>query len=231
MFNLFKKKEEKKETAKKTGNPYPELRILYMGNVNLNEWPKEDLEGHPWSLFVEARKSLKAKNNAEAEKIYRQITETPGLEPRHYLQAWFFLRYYLKVQPPAEVAKTVYGVMVEVFTQTGIMSVVAYPDHSARSLHSSGGGVIWEKPNDSLNEKIDAMIHAGENAVNSIPLVVVDILPKPPQQADHILISIATPNGIYHGLGTGDFISRDPNAGPILGAATNLLQSFNELKK
>lgn len=228
MFNLFKKKENKEEKAH---NPFPELRILYIGNVNLNEWPKGDIDGHPWSLFVEARNHLTAKNNSEAEKLYRQITETPGLEPRHYLQAWLFLRSYLKVQPPAEAAKKVYGVMVEVFTQTGIMSVVAYPDHSARSLHSSGGGIIWEKPNDSLNEKIDAMIKAGENAVNSIPLVVVDILPKPPQQVDQILISIATPSGIYHGLGTGDFISKDPYAGPILSVAGSLLQGLESLKK
>lgn len=228
MFNLFKKKENKE---KKAGSPYPELRIHYMGNVNLNEWPKGDIDGHPWALFVEARKQLAAKNNPEAEKIYRQITETSGLEPRHYLQAWLALRYFLKVQPPAEVAKTVYGVMVEVVTPTGIMAVVAYPDHSARSLHSSGGGIIWEKPNDSLNEKIDAMIQAAEHAVNSIPLVVVDILPKPPQQADHILISIATPNGIYHGLGTGDFISKDQYAGPILSAASVLLQGLESLKK
>lgn len=225
MFNLFKKKESKPE------NPFPNLRTHFMGNVPLNEWPKGEMSEHPWSLFAAARKHLLAKNNSEAEKIYRQIIEAPGLEPRHYMQAWMFMRYFLKIQPPAEISKQVYGVMVEVFTPTGIMLVVAYADHKARSLHSSGGGVIWEKPNDSLNEKVEAVIKAGENAVKSIPLVVVDVVPKPPAQVDHILICIATPAGIYHGLGTGQFLSNDPYAGPIVTSSGQLLQGLESLKK
>ena len=142
-----------------------------------------------------------------------------------------FMRYFLKVQPAPDTAKRVYCVMVEVATSTGVMGVVGYADYSARSFHSSGGGVTWEKPNDSLNGQIDAMLKAGENAVNAIPLVLVDVLPNPPKQADHILINIATPSGLYHGLGTGDFISNDPYAGPILNAATDLLGALESLKK
>ena len=226
MFNLFKKKE-----PEKTVNPFIELRSHYMGNVQLKDWPKEDLTTHPWSLFVEARKQLLAKNNTEAEKIYRQIVETPDLEPRHYMQAWMFLRYFLKVQPSPEIAKTVYAVMVEVSTETGVMSVVAYTDHKARSLHSAGGGVVWENPNNALNEQTDALIKTAEAALEAIPLVVVDVLPNPPKQKDYVLISIATPSGIYHGLGTGEFMWNDPHAGPILNAGGNLLKALEGLKK
>lgn len=232
MFNLFKKKEKSEpKAAQPQTNPFFEMRGHFMGNVNFNDWPKGENNAHPWSLFVAARKALASNNHAEAERYLRQVTETPDLEPRHYLQAWLFLRHFLKVQPSAEVAKKVYGVMVEVCTETGVMLVVGYPDHKARSLHSSGGGTIWESPNPSLNEKIDALIHAGELAVQSIPLVVVDLVPAPPRQVDHILICIATPSGIYHGLGTGDFISKDPYAGPILSAGGNLLQALENLKK
>jgi len=141
------------------------------------------------------------------------------------------MRHFLKVQPTPDIAKQVYGVMVEVFTPTGVMSVVGYADHSARSIHSAGGGAIWEKPDTSLDAHIDALLKAGENAVIAIPLVLVDILPNQPKQVDHILINIATPSGIYHGLGTGDFMSKDPNAGPILSAGTNLLQALQNKKK
>ncbi|MCB0103980.1 MAG: hypothetical protein H6635_09695 [Anaerolineales bacterium] len=226
MFNLFKKKEQKVE------NPATPLRSVYAGNSQLNEWPNgDDNSVQPWSLFIEARSKLKNKQFKEAEKVYRQILSMPGLETRHYMQAWMFMRYFLKVQPAPDTAKRVYCVMVEVATSTGVMGVVGYADYSARSFHSSGGGVTWEKPNDSLNGQIDAMLKAGENAVNAIPLVLVDVLPNPPKQADHILINIATPSGLYHGLGTGDFISNDPYAGPILNAATDLLGALESLKK
>jgi hypothetical protein len=229
MFNLFKKKEVKKEAN--PGELFARLRLSYMGNVALNEWPKEDLKEQPWSMFVNARNKLVRQNIPEAEKIYRQIIETAGLESRHYMQAWFFLRYFGKVQPSADVAKKVYGVMVEVCTATGIVSVVAFTDHSARILHSSGGGTVWERPDNSLDEKIDDLIKAGEQAITFIPLVVVDIVPNPPKQVDHVLVCIATPSGIYHGLGTGEFMSKDQYAGPILGAGTNLLQALETKKK
>ncbi|GAB4499469.1 MAG: hypothetical protein OHK003_15380 [Anaerolineales bacterium] len=222
MFNLFKKKKNK--TEPKQVNPFLEMRSQFMGNANLNEWPKSDLDAYPWSLFVSARKALAENDLAGTEKFLRQVTEAPGLEPRHYLQAWLFLRHFLKVQPPEEISKKVYGVMVEVCTSTGVMTVAAYTDHSARSLHSSGGGIFWEKPDDSLNDKIDSMLNAAEQAVKSIPLAVVDIVPNPPKQVDHVLICIATPSGIYHGLGTGEFMSKDQYAGPILSAATDLLK-------
>lgn len=225
MFNLFKKKEEK------AASPAPALRQIYMGNVGLNDWPRGDVSGTPWSMFVEARNYVVKGKHEEAEKIYRKIIETPELESRHYLQAWLFMRYYLKLQPSAEIAKKVYGVMVEVGTSTGIMSVIAYPDHSARTLHSSGGGSIWEKPDDSLNINIDAMVHAGEKAVNSIPLTVVDILPNQPKKEDDVLICISTPSGIYQGLGTGEFMSKDAYAGPILNAATELLKNLESKRK
>lgn len=222
MFNLFKKKEPKGE--QKQANPFLEMRNQFMGSANFNEWPKSDLDALPWSLFVSARKALAENDLVQTEKFLCQVTEAPGLESRHYLQAWLFLRYFLKVQPPEEVSKKVYGVMVEVCTSTGVMTIAAYTDHSARSLHSSGGGVFWEKPDDSLNDKIDSMINAGERAVASIPLTVVDVVPSPPKQVDHVLICIATPSGIYHGLGTGEFMSKDQYAGPILSAATDLLK-------
>lgn len=227
MFNLFKKKE-----TKNVESPAAALRSVYAGNSQLNEWPQGDQHTEaPWSFFVEARTKLKNKQNEEAEKVYRKILSMPGLETRHYMQAWMFMRYFLKVQPAPEIAKQVYGVMVEVATPTGVMGVVGYADHSARSFHTTGGGVVWEKPNDSLNDKIDAMLKAGEKAVQSIPLVLVDVLPNPPKQADHILINIATPSGLYHGLGTGDFMSKDQHAGPIFNSATDLLQALNSLPK
>lgn len=223
MFNFLKKKESKPE------NPAGKLRAIYMGNVNVKEWPPDDTKEYPWSLFVEARNNvLKKQNPKEAERIYRQIVETPELETRHYMQAWLFLRYFLKVQPPEEVAKKVYGAAVEVHTSTGVMLAAGYADHSARTLHSSGGGTIWDHPDHSLDEKIDTLIQAAERAIVSVPLTRVDIAPTPPEQPDTTLICIFTPSGIYQGFGPGAYMWQDQYAGPIVSTAGELLKALEE---
>ncbi len=227
MFNLFKKKEPKADAV----NSFMQLRSNYMGNAPLNEWPKDNLKEQPWAMFVDAREKIAAKNLKEAEAIYRQILETPGLETRHYMQAWMFLRYFLKVQPSADIAKKVYAVMVEVVTPTGLILVVGFADHSARIIHTSGGGAIWEKPDTSLDEKIDTLLNAGEQALKTIPLTLTDVMTKPPAQMDLVSIHIATPSGIYQGMGPGQFMSQDPTAGPILSASTDLLQSLQNKGK
>lgn len=220
MFNFFKKKEPKAAGV----SPFIQLRSSYMGNVPLNEWPKENSKEQPWAMFVDARDKFARKNLKEAEKIYRQITETAGLETRHYMQAWMFLRYFLKVQPSADIAKKVYAVLVEVSTPTGIILVVGFADHTARVLHASGSGVVWERPDHSLDEKIDTLLGAAERALNAIPLSLTDVMVQVPTQMDMVAIHIATPSGIYQGMGTGQFMSQDPNASPILNASTDLLQ-------
>ncbi len=192
MLNFLKKKESQPPQL-----PASKLREVYMGNVQVMEWPIGDIKDYPFSLFVKARNQLFLKNKPkEAEKFYREIIETPGLGSLHYMQAWFFLRGYLKAQPSPEDAKKVYGAAVEVCTPTGVLLVAGYADHSARVLHSTGGGVIWDYPDHSLDEKIDMLLMAAEEAVVSVPLGLVDIAPIPPDQPDTILICIFTPSGI-----------------------------------
>ena len=72
---------------------------------------------------------------------------------------------------------------------------------------------------------------AGEFGVGLLQVGRERLVFHPPKQVDHILICIATPSGIYHGLGTGNFMSNDPYAGPILSAGTSLLQGLQNLKK
>ena len=89
-----------------------------------------------------------------------------NLEPRHYLQAWHFLRQ-LGVNPPDEKAKIVYGVVVEVGMEKGTDIVAAYADYTARYYNFSGAGVIWEGDH-SLDAEIEALIKAGQAVVKYI---------------------------------------------------------------
>ncbi len=67
----------------------------------------------------------------------------PGLESRHYLQAWHFLRA-AGIQPPEQWAQFVLGVVVEVGMPGGADLVAAYADGSARFYSHAGGGVVWD---------------------------------------------------------------------------------------
>src|SRR5512145_760321 len=123
MFNWFKKKEKP---------PQITIRDTLFGDLPMTHWPSDSsLSMEPWASFVQARKYIEKMKDSSAVTTLKQITDMPGLESRHYLQAWHFLRL-LRVNPPPDKAKTVYGVIVEVAVQRGADLVAAYADHTAR---------------------------------------------------------------------------------------------------
>jgi hypothetical protein len=220
MFNLFKKKEEKpvqQQPIKRT------LRDMLLGDLTPAEW-LGNREGMPWSLFVEGHDQVMLKGDIKgAIKTYKKIAETPGLESRHYLQAWHFLRK-LGTTPPADIARNVYGVVVDVVLESGQETVAAYADHHARYINYTGGGVIWEAPDASLNEKIDTLLRVCEPPARQ--LKPLDKHPLAPSALNAVQICILTPSGIHHGLGTFEGWSKDAMGGPILVAATDLMKSL-----
>ena len=113
MFNLFKKK----QTSADVKN---EIRNMLLGDVPIPAWGKETTDGIPWSLFAEARELIVKKQNYPAAiELYQKITETPGLESRHYLQAWHFLRR-LKVNPrPRAIPKSTASLWMSIL-KTGL---------------------------------------------------------------------------------------------------------------
>jgi hypothetical protein len=227
MFNLFKKK----QTPADIKNV---VRNTLLGDVPIPEWGKETTDGIPWSLFAEARGHIvKKQNYPEAIKLYQKITETPGLESRHYLQAWHFLRR-LKVNAPAEVDPKVYGVLVDVHIENGTEFVAAYADHSARYFNYTGGGIIWEAPDSSLNDKIDTLLQACEVVTKQLqPLTLEQGRPIPPKNVDTVQINILTPGGIRHGIGTFEQLSQVASANAIIAGATDLMKNLvdKNLKK
>ena len=148
----------------------------------------------------------------------------PGLESRHYLQAWFFL-HRLQVDPPPDESTRVYGVLVDVCLETGTESVVAYADHHARYMNYRGGGFIWEAPDASLNDPVDRLLRACEIVAAQIPPLEQGI-PNPPVQVDAVQICILTPGGIRHGIGTFDGWAKNQTGAPIVAAATDLMKSL-----
>ena len=152
----------------------------------------------------------------------------PGLESRHYLQAWHSLRQ-IGVNPPADKAKVVYGVVVEVGMQNGADIVAAYEDYTARYIHNTGAGVIWEHPNDSLDLKIKDLLDAGQAVANRIGPWEQE-RPAPPSK-DNVRLNMLTPSGLHFGYGGFQSLHNEPMGRAILDPATALMLSLTELGK
>lgn len=220
MFNLFNKQKPTKPI---------EIRDTLFGDLPMSEWPRDsNLSMEPWTSFIQARKYLDKKDKNPTISILQKITEMPGLEPRHYLQAWHFLRP-LGVNPPADKAKIVYGVVVEVGMPNGADIVAAYMDHTARYLHHTGAGVIWERPDASLDAEIEALLKAGQAVANVIGPWDQE-RPAAPRD-NHIRLNMLTPSGLHFGYGAFENLAKEPMGKAIIDPATQLMLSLTNKGK
>jgi len=221
MFNWFKKEQPKAKPLT--------IRDTLFGDMSIAQWAKdENAHLEPWTQFVSARKSLEAKDNASAIAALKQITEMPELESRHYVQAWNFLRG-LGVNPPADKAKIVYGVVVEVGMQKGADIVAAYTDGTARYLNFTGAGEIWERPNDSLDAKIKALLEAGQKVANMIGPWDKE-RPEAPTTGN-VRLNMLTPSGLHFGYGGFETLAKDPMGAALIDPATQLMLKLTQLRK
>lgn len=210
--------------GKKEPDPSP-IRETLFGDMALDQRPRNGMSSGsvPWSAFVLARSHLADGRRSDAVAGWRQILQHPGLEPRHYLQAWHFLRQNDE-QPPADVAKQVLGVVIEVAMPKGLDLLAAYPDHSARYYNYSGAAVVWEHPNASLDEQIDQLLAAAREVVSKIG-PWEEARPAPPQ-IGQARMSFLTPSGLHFGQGPIDALSRDPLGGRVIQVATVLMKGL-----
>jgi hypothetical protein len=180
--------------GKKKDAVHNPIRDTLFGDMPLDQWPPdaEAPDDVPWGAFVSARQHLAAGNQSDAIAWWRHILDQPGLEPRHHLQAWHFLRQH-GGQPSSDVAKQVLGVVVEVAMPEGLDLLAAYPDHSARYYNYSGAGVVWEHPDTSLDSGIDQLLAASKQVVAKIgPWGQARPAPPPP---GHMRMPFLTPRG------------------------------------
>ena len=209
----------------------PEIRDTLFGDMPLAEWPGQDRANsaaEPWLWFVQARNHLDAGDQSSAIAMLEKITGTPGLEARHYLQAWHFLRQ-LGAAPPEELARIIYGVVVEVGMEQGLDIVAAYTDHTARYLNYTGAGIIWEAADESLNPLIDDVLRAGQTVVYQIG-PWEGVRPAAPANGQ-VRLNLLTPSGLHFGQGAFETLANDPRGGPIITAATRLMQALIDKDK
>jgi hypothetical protein len=111
------------------------LRQTVFGDAPLDVWTARGAgqPGQPWDSFEQAREMAQVGYRDEAVRIWRQIASADGLESRHTLQAWHFLRQAGQPPPPDQ-ARLVLGVAAEMPVRKGHDLLAAYRDGTAR-LH------------------------------------------------------------------------------------------------
>jgi hypothetical protein len=206
-----------------------DIRDLFFGDLPADRWPEqsstEEVSSEPWTSFVKSRQFSVDGDNERAKQCLHEILSMNHLESRHYLQAWNFLRT-LGEQPPADEAKHLYGVVIEVALDEGVDVVAAYEDHTARYINHSGAGVVWEHPSDSLNELIDDLLNEGRRIVEKIGPWEGPRPPSPP--TGQARISMLVPLGLHFGQASYEILSRDHTGGPALNAGFKLMQGLTE---
>jgi hypothetical protein len=195
----------------------------------MSKWPEgDDKTGEPWNLFIEARKQLDKKDKNAASATLQKITSMPNLEPRHYLQAWHFLRS-LGVNPPADKAKIVYGVVIEVGLERGADIVAAYTDFNAYYVNFTGAATIWQHPDNSLDAEIDALLKAGQMVAEKIG-PWDKARPAPPTNGN-VRLNMLTPSGLHFGEGGFNVLSQDPMGKALIDPATALMLRLTKLPR
>ncbi len=201
------------------------MRDTLYGDRPVELWPPDDTLGNsfPWDAFIAARKHLAAARIDEAKACWRRVAEAPGLESRQYAQAWHFLRQHGE-QAPAEIAKKVYGVVVEVGMPKGLDLLAAYPDGHARYYNFAGSGVVWEHPDASLDPLIGQVMEAAVQVVAQIGPWGRE-RPGPPP-VDSMRLSFLTPSGLHFGQAPINTLAADPIGGKMVHLASQLMQAL-----
>jgi hypothetical protein len=200
------------------------IRETMFGDMPLDQWPPtQTLTEPPWDLFQAARTHLTSGDQASAIDQWQRIIQMPGLESRVYLQAWHFLRQNGQF-PGVDVAKQVFGVVIEVGLPNGLDLLGAYADHTARYWNFSGSGVVWEHPDSSLNAMIDQLLGVSKIIVDKIgpwdkprPLAPVK---------GQARFNFLTPSGLHFGQGPMETLAKDPLAGHVFQTGATLMQAL-----
>jgi hypothetical protein len=205
-----------------------EVRDALFGEMSLFQWqPKSPDQGEPWTSFARVLEWWDRNNNTDAVSVLESILKMPGLDSRHYLEAWTFLRNH-GVFPPEDERKKVLGVIVELGTDDGQDLVAAYSDHHAR-YNNFLGAVVWERPNDSLDKLIDDLLSAASEAVKVIGPWYKGRPAVPP--AGQTQVTILTPSGLHCAQGSDSTLLKDGIGRPILGLSHELIQQLICLTK
>jgi hypothetical protein len=201
------------------------IRETLFGDMPVNKWPGDGADAtiFPWTAFAAARSHLAAGNKDAAMGFWKQVLANPKLESRFHLQAWHFLKQHGE-QPSSDIAKQLLGVVIEVSMPEGLDLLAAYPDYSARYYNYSGGGVVWEHPDTSLDALIAQLLTAAKQVVDRIGPWDKPRPAAPP--VGQVRMNFLTPIGLHFGQGPMDVMLQDQLGAPVIHSGIALMKAM-----
>ncbi|MEP7166260.1 MAG: hypothetical protein ABI741_16275 [Ferruginibacter sp.] len=214
------------ETLNRPGNDRT-IRDTLFGDQPLEQWAGAESEDLPWNLFKDAKRCVDKGKNNQAIEMLKKITTLPGLESRHYLQAYFFLNE-LGSFPEADIE--LFAVVVEVAMDEGLDLLAIYADHSARYYHASGAGVIWDVPDITIGSKIDHILSLGNGIIEQIGPWKAE-RPAAPVNG-RARLNLLTSKGLHFGEADQNVLFQDPLSSKIMYAMLDMMETLvNKAKK
>ena len=197
-------------------------RATLFGDAPLNEWARYG-SGEPWSCFTEAVEHTKTRQRDRAAQALFKVVSTPRLPSRHYLEAWFGLRE-LGFPPHSEVARYVYGVVVEVGLDGGVDTLAVYEDRSVRYVSLNGDIVICELAGRPLDLGIESVLSTARRVMSAGSVQESNTSSYPTRHSARM--SFLTPQGVHVIEGPLSAFARDLSAAPVFSAATSVMLSL-----
>jgi hypothetical protein len=208
-----------------TAKPGNQLRALLFGELldlpALQAAPTETRH-----LLANIDNDLARGDKQAALRTLETIGLRRDLESLYRIHAWRLLRQ-AGGSPTASVKNDVLGVVVEVGVEKGDDILATYHDRTARYYNYSGAGVVWLRPDSSLDGLLDNVL-AAANAI--LPHIGPwESVRRPPPTAGHMRLNILTPVGLHFGEAPMEALARDRLAGPLFDAANRLMGKLTSL--
>lgn len=201
----------------------PSVRDTLFGDRPIDDWGAHT--GGVWDHFAQARQAIANREPQRAIAALQAVIATPGLESRHYMQAWHCLRQLGVAVPPGR-EKELFGVVLEVPVEGGLDLLAAYADGSSRYYNYTGAGEVMDAPDDAIRALTERLLEAGRATVSLIGPTGEPR--RGPPGPGMIRLNFITPAGLHFGQGPFEAIQADPKGGPVIAAAIALMQALVE---
>jgi hypothetical protein len=118
--------------------------------------------------------------------------------------------------------KRLFAVIVEVGMDQGLDVLAAYEDGTARYINYTESMIVWDSKTEESNDLVVDLFLASRNVVEQIGPWDRARLARP--AAGNIRMTFLVADGLYFGEGPFEALAKDPIGGPVVAAATKLMQ-------
>lgn len=196
-------------------HPYPDdglveiYQLLFCDDLERYRRSFTGALAYPWQELFDAQ---------TADDKLLAILNDSSLEARVRLLAAKTLAGRGAAQPERQLL----GVVIEVGMDEGFDVLAAYQDGTARYLNLSGKLIVWETATQESSSFISALFAAAESVMEQIG--VWDQPRRPAPEAGQVRLNFLATDGLYFGEGPFEVLAQDPLGGPVIDAATRLMQ-------